>query len=264
MKHDDHNPSFLVKPAFSLAGRGLGLKIAGSLRPGVAILGVGSRTFRYKHTLATRWFHWVNFPLLFVMIWSGLLIYWANDVYFIGWGDRVLFHFFPDGFYQKLNLVHRLYDGMAWHFLFMWLFAVNGLLYVSYTAISGEWRELVPNRASAKEAWQVVLHDLKIRKQPLPPRKFNGAQRISYTAVIVMGFFSLVTGIAIYKPVQLAWLIRLLGGYEWARAEHFELTLGYRLFFVVHILQVARAGWNNFRSMIVGYEAGPAAESESK
>ncbi len=66
---------------------------------------------------------------------------------------------------------------MAWHFTFMWVFAINGLLYVTYTFWSGEWRELVPNRHTFPEAWQVVLHDLGIRKQPLPERKFNGAQR---------------------------------------------------------------------------------------
>jgi thiosulfate reductase cytochrome b subunit len=69
-----------------------------------------------------------------------------------------------------------------------------------------------------------------------------------------MGAGSLVTGLAIYKPVQLAWLTALLGGYQWARWEHFWLTIGYVLFFVIHIVQVARAGWNNFRAMIAGYE----------
>ena len=83
---------------------------------------------------------------------------------------------------------------MAWHFTFMWLFAINGLLYVAYTFWSGEWRELVPNRHTFAEAWQVVLHDLGIRKQPLPRRKFNGAQRLAYTGVIAMGAGSLADG----------------------------------------------------------------------
>ena len=62
-----------------------------------------------------------------------------------------------------------------------------------------------------------------------------------------MGAGSLATGLAIYKPVQFSWLTQTLGGYPWARAEHFALTIGYVLFFCVHIGQVARAGWNNFR-----------------
>ena len=50
-----------------------------------------------KHPLAIRWFHWVSFPLLSLMIWSGLLIYWANDVYRVGLGGITLFHFSPIG-----------------------------------------------------------------------------------------------------------------------------------------------------------------------
>jgi thiosulfate reductase cytochrome b subunit len=207
-----------------------------------------------KHPRAIRWMHWVNFPVLAVMIWSGLMIYWADDVYRVGWGDVTLFHFFPDGFYRALHLGHRLAEGMAWHFAFMWLFALNGLCYVLYTLVSGEWRYLVPNRASFREAWQVLLHDLHLSKVAPPRRKFNGAQQFAYTGVILMGAGSLLTGLAIYKPVQLAWLTSLLGGYAWARLEHFGLTVGYVAFFVIHLAQVARAGWNNFRAMVSGYE----------
>jgi thiosulfate reductase cytochrome b subunit len=213
-----------------------------------------------KHPRATRWFHWLNVPLLAGMIWSGLLIYWANDVYRIGWGERTFFKFFPDFFYTALNLQFRLAEGMAWHFFFMWLFALNGLLYVLYTLFSGEWRFLVPRRGSFREALQVVLHDLHLSKVAPPRRKFNGAQQIAYTSVILMGAGSLLTGLAIYKPVQFAWLTSLLGGYEWARWEHFWLTIGYVLFFLIHISQVIRAGWNNFRAMVTGYELVDARE----
>jgi thiosulfate reductase cytochrome b subunit len=207
-----------------------------------------------KHPRATRWFHWINVPLLFLMIWSGMMIYWANDVYRIGWGDWTLFHFFPDWFYSGLNLPHRLAEGMALHFFFMWFFALNGLAYVIYTIASGEWRYLLPGRNSFREAITVVLHDLHLSKVEPPPRKFNAAQQFAYTGVVLMGAGSLVTGLAIYKPTQFAWLDWLLGGYEMARWEHFLLTIGYVLFFVVHISQVIRAGWNNFRAMVTGCE----------
>ncbi|MBZ5553688.1 MAG: cytochrome b/b6 domain-containing protein [Acidobacteriia bacterium] len=207
-----------------------------------------------KHPLAIRWFHWINFPVLTLMIWSGLLIYWANDVYRIGFGSWTLFRFFPDSFYTALNLNHRLAEGMAWHFFLMWFFAINGFLYVIYTVFSGEWRYLVPNRHSFREAIQVVLHDLHLSKFHPPQRKFNGAQQIAYTTIILMGGGSLITGLAIYKPIQFAWLTSLLGGYPAARMEHFLLTLGYLAFFLVHIAQVMKAGWNNFRAMIAGFE----------
>jgi len=106
-----------------------------------------------------------------------------------------------------------------------------------------------------------MLYDLRISKVHPPKRKFNGAQQIAYTSIIVMGLGSLLTGLAVYKPVQFAWLATLFGGYGGARFIHFWLTIGYVLFFCVHILQVIRAGWNNFRAMITGYEVVPAEEA---
>ncbi|HLJ93763.1 MAG TPA: cytochrome b/b6 domain-containing protein [Gemmataceae bacterium] len=215
---------------------------------------------RSKHPRAIRWMHWINAPILAIMIWSGLLIYWANDVYALRLGGITLFHFFPDWFYQTLDLRYGLAKGMAYHFTFMWLFALNGFLYVLFTFVSGAWRDLLPNRHTLREAWQVVLHDLGLRRTPLPPAKFNAAQRLAYTGIILMGAGSLVTGLAIYKPTQLAWLTDLLGGYAWARGEHFALTVGYVLFVAVHLAQVIRAGWNNFRAMVTGYELVPEKE----
>lgn len=207
-----------------------------------------------KHPLAIRWFHWVNFPVLSLMIWSGLWIYWSNDVYRIGWGKTTWLKFFPQSFYEAFHLDHSLAQGMSWHFVLMWLFALNGLLYVLYTLVSGEWRYLLPTRHSLREAVQVVLHDLGLSRKPLPVRKFNGAQQIAYTSVVLMGLGSLLTGMAIYKPTQLSWLTALMGGYATARVLHFALTIGYVLFFLVHIAQVVRAGWNNFRAMVAGFE----------
>lgn len=220
-----------------------------------------------KHPRPVRWMHWINVPVLTLMIWSGLMIYWADDSFRIGMGGRTLVHLFSESFYRALDLESKLAIGMAWHFLFMWIFALNGLAYVGYTIVSGEWRHLVPNRHSFYEAWQVVLHDLHLSKVEPPKRKFNGAQQIAYTSVILMGAGSLLTGLAIYKPLQFAWLTSLLGGYSWARWEHFWLTVGYVAFFVVHITQVIKTGWNNFRAMVTGYEvvavdADPAATAK--
>jgi len=207
-----------------------------------------------KHPLAIRWFHWINFPILAVMIWSGFMIYWANDVYRLGWGNTTLLKFFPQSFYQALQLEYKLASGMAFHFVFMWIFAINGLLYFLYTIFSGEWKYLVPDKHSFKEAWQVLLHDLRLRKTAPPQKKYNAAQKIAYSAIVVMGLGSVLTGLAIYKPIQFGWLCALFGGYEFARIIHFTLTIGYCLFFIIHILQVIRAGWSNFRSMVTGFE----------
>ncbi|MGD0443256.1 MAG: cytochrome b/b6 domain-containing protein [Edaphobacter sp.] len=220
-----------------------------------------------KHPLAIRWMHWVNFPVLFTMIWSGLLIYWNDSdnayqhphaVYRFGVGSLTLVRLFPPWFWKAINAPYRVTEGLGYHFFFMWIFAINGILYVTYLLISGEWRVLVPERRSFVDAIRVTLVDLHILKGLPPQGKYNGAQRIAYTAVVLMGLGSLVTGLSIYKPTQAHWLTTLLGGYEMARWEHFWLTMGFCGFFVVHVVQVILAGWNNFRSMVSGYEIVPA------
>ena len=216
-----------------------------------------------KHPRAIRWMHWINFPVLFTMIWSGLLIYWGDSdngyqhphrVYRIGIGSLTLFRFFPEWVYKLLNAPYRITNGLGYHFFFMWIFALNGLVYVLYLAFSGEWRFLLPTMKSWQEAIQVTLYDLHLTKVHPPVRKFNSAQKIAYTAIIVMGFGSLVTGLAIYKPTQAHYLTSLLGGYEMARWEHFFLTIGFMAFFLLHVGQVVKTGWNNFRGMVTGYE----------
>jgi thiosulfate reductase cytochrome b subunit len=220
-----------------------------------------------KHTRASRWMHWINFPLLTIMIWSGLRIYWADlrDPYgfgvgLIGWH---WFDFLPDFVNSSLGLERKLARGMAYHFTFGWLFALNGLIYGIYLWRSREWRHLFPDRHSARDAVAVTKHDLFIRNKPLPPQgRYNGAQRWSYTIILAMGAVAVLTGLAIYKPTQLNLLTTLFGGYESARTIHFFVTIGFVAFFVIHILQVARAGWANFASMITGYELQKPGRSE--
>lgn len=198
-----------------------------------------------KHPLFVRISHWLNFPVLFVMMWSGLLIYWANDAY---WPHL------PAEFYDKLGISSRLAEGMAYHFAFMWVFAINCLIYLVYILYSGYWRHLFPNKNTPKEAFQVVLHDMKLSKYMPPYGKFNAAQRMAYTGVIFLGLLAILSGLAIYKPVQLYFLKNALGGYKFARIIHYLVAVSFFLFFFVHVAQVIRAGWNNFRAMVAGFE----------
>ncbi len=198
-----------------------------------------------KHAIAIRWTHWINFPIMTLMIVSGIMIYWANQAYT---------PFISENFYQQIGLSQSLALGMGLHFFFMWVFVINGIIYVSYLLLSGEWRKIVPTLSSVKEAFYVTLHDMGLRKTLPAQGKFNSAQKIAYSSVIVLGLAQVITGLAIYKPVQLQVLLSLLGGYETARLLHFIVTVLCCLFFLVHLFQVIRTGWNNFRSMISGVE----------
>ena len=222
-----------------------------------------------KHPLAIRWMHWINFPVLFIMVFSGMRIYWndsdnahlhAHAIYRVGVGSFTLFRMFPESFWKALNIPGFVTQGMGDHFFFMWIFAINGIAYAAFLWFSGEWRFLVPSPHSLREGLQVLLVSVGLRKGLPAQRKYNAAQRIAYSVVLLMGLGSLLTGLAIYKPTQAHYLTTILGGYEWARWEHFWLTIGFCLFFVVHVVQVAFAGWNSFRSMISGIEVRPVAE----
>lgn len=173
-------------------------------------------TIKEKHSRVLRVTHWLNLPLLGLMIWSGVLIYWADQAFLP----------LPESMVQKLNINHRLAEGMGWHFLVMWPFGLNGLIYVIYLLLSGEWKRT----------------------------KYKLLQKIAYSGVLMMALGSLLSGLAIYKPVQLGWLTELLGGYRTSRLIHFIMMLGLIFFIFIHVTQVIRAGWNNFRSMLAGYE----------
>jgi thiosulfate reductase cytochrome b subunit len=212
-----------------------------------------------KHRRGSRWMHWINFPLLTIMIYSGLRIYWADVRDPFGFGVGLVgwhwFNFLPDYVNESLNIERKLAKGMAFHFTFGWLFVINGLAYVLYTWRSGEWRHLLPDRYSARDSIEVLKHDLFIRNKPLPPQgRYNGAQRWSYTIIIALGGVATLTGFAIYKPTQLNFLTTMFGGYQSARTIHFTVTIVFIGFFLVHLMQVARAGWRNFMSMVTGYE----------
>ena len=192
-----------------------------------------------------RWTHWANFPLMALMVWSGILIYWANDIYP---------GFFPEWFYQTFHIPQRLAEGMAIHFSVAWLFVINSVLYTGYVLLSSHRKELLPDRQAFRDLIPTILHDLKLGKKPLTAGKFNAAQRVTYTFVLIIGAVEILTGFSIYKPVQLSWLARVFGGYEGARIIHFIGMVCLCLFFLVHIVQVVRSGWNQFRAMVTGFE----------
>jgi thiosulfate reductase cytochrome b subunit/DMSO/TMAO reductase YedYZ molybdopterin-dependent catalytic subunit len=201
-----------------------------------------------KHSLARRWFHWINFPLLGLMVWSGLLIYWADQAWL-----RL-----PTRLAESLGIPYHLAEGMGWHFFLMVLFALNGIAFAGTLAFTGQWREMVPDRTAMRNFGATLLHELGLRQRsPVRNGKYNPVQQTAYFGVVLMGLGSLMTGLAIYKPVQLGWLTAILGGYETARLEHFCLMIGFVLFFGVHVIQVARAGYRNFRAMVAGYEQDP-------
>lgn len=198
-----------------------------------------------KHAPTLRVVHWLNVPFICIMIWSGIMIYWANDIYPF---------FFPEWFYRTFHLKQRLAEGMAYHFFFGWLFILNGLVYLTWLIFSGHWRELMPSPTTFKYIVPTILHDIGLRKAAPPQGKFNAVQKLAYSGAILMSVLLVLSGFAIYKPVQLSWLAACFGGYKGARLIHFLMMILLSLFILTHLVQVIRAGWNNFRAMVAGFE----------
>lgn len=203
-----------------------------------------------KHSLATRVLHWANFIVIAVLMWTVLLL-------LSGTPELPYSHWLSPSFYAALHLDNRNDEGRVWHVLFSFLMIATGVVYVAYLALWGRWKTFVPTAASWKDAYLVILNDLGVRRHAPSQIKYNGAQRIAYAGVTLLGLGEVVTGLPIYFK-DWTGFANLLGGEDAIRAEHFAFMLGIIAFVVVHLVQVTRAGWNNFRSMITGIEAVPA------
>ena len=184
--------------------------------------------------------HWANLVLLTIMAGSGLRILVAYP--FLGpmgaeYGWYPLQGASPPA---ALTIGGWLAGARHWHFAFAWLFVANAIVYLAYLFASGEWRRrLFFPRRDARNAWGTVLHDLRLRKQaPAPVGLYNGMQRLTYTAVLAMTPLVVLSGLAMYKPVQLPRLTALLGGYDAARAIHLLVLAALALFTLVHVVQV--------------------------
>ncbi len=187
-----------------------------------------------RHHWIVRVTHWVNALALLIMISSGLRIFNAYPAFARKGESFCCYPFAGDDIPAWLTFGGWLAGARHWHFAAMWLLVANGLVYLGFVYLHGEWRDLVPRRGLARDAWEMVKFYLALRK--LHPRqgKHNALQRTVYFVMPWVGAAAVVTGVAIWKPVQLAPLTHLCGGYVWARYWHFlamvalvALTLGH-------------------------------------
>ncbi|HYU35775.1 MAG TPA: cytochrome b/b6 domain-containing protein [Thermoanaerobaculia bacterium] len=205
-----------------------------------------------RHHWIVRATHWLNAVLLFGMIASGLQIYNA----FAHFGPRGR-PFLPnpwDGrpFSPRFRLGGWLAGGLNWHFALAWPLVLTGLVYLIYLVASGEWRSLLFSPRDVPRAWQMQLYYLRLRREHPPQGKHNALQKAAYSAIFLLGVLSVLTGFAIYKPVQLWWLTRLFGGYELTRYWHFWAVWLFVAFTVVHVVMVFAVDPASLRAIITG------------
>lgn len=177
------------------------------------------------HPLVVRITHWVNALAILIMVTSGWRIYNASP----------LFSFkFP----ADITLGGWLGGALQWHFAAMWLFAANGLIYLAYGLLAGHFRrKLWPISPAAVVAdiraaltGRLTHPDLSV---------YNAAQRAAYVTLILAIILLALSGLAIWKPVQLQGLAALMGGYEGARLVHFLAMSLTVMVVIVHVVMVA-------------------------
>ncbi len=191
--------------------------------------GVGRRL----HPLPIRAMHWINAVAMLVMITSGWGIY-DDDVIIRG------FHF---GSFWRLG--DWAVWSLNWHFAGMWFLAINGLAYLVYGFATGRFREkLLPIRLT--DLVHTVRDTLRLKIAHDDLTVYNAVQKLLYIVVILAGIAQVVTGVAIWKPVQFSGLVSLLGGFQSARVLHFAGMAVIVGFLVVHValaLLVPRTLW---------------------
>ena len=195
--------------------------IDASAPPSVAA-STAERGGRRLHPVSVRVMHWTNAVAMVVMIGSGWGIY----------DDSVIIHglHFP----EWARVGSWAAQSLLWHFAGMWLLMLNGAAYLVYGFATGRFRErLLPIRlADVVTTVRDTLH-LHVAHEDLTI--YNAVQKILYIVVISAGVSQVVTGFAIWKPVQLSWLVNLLGGFQWARVIHFAGMSVIVGFLVVHV-----------------------------
>jgi thiosulfate reductase cytochrome b subunit len=174
------------------------------------------------HPLALRIMHWTNAIAMVVMVMSGWKIY----------NDEVIFGFlhFPDSITLGVWAQHAL----QWHFMGMWFLVLNGFVYLSFGIFSGRFRRmLLPIRL--REIIQEMIAALTFRLKHTDLTHYNAVQKMLYLGVILIIILQVITGIAIWKPIQFSGLVSLFGGFQGARLAHFLGMTAIVLFVLVHV-----------------------------
>jgi thiosulfate reductase cytochrome b subunit len=200
-------------------GRNIGAPI-GSVRLAKEPLNMTSA--KKLHPLPLRIMHWTNAVAMLLMIGSGWKIY--NDEVLFGW-----LHF-P----EWMTLGGEAQGALQWHFFAMWIFGLNGLAYLVYGVATGRFRRmLTPIRIS--EILSNIGDALRFRLGHDDLTKYNGVQKLLYTGIILVGILQVLTGLAIWKPVQFSELAALFGDFQTARILHFLCMAAIVGFIFVHV-----------------------------
>ncbi|MEW6511022.1 MAG: cytochrome b/b6 domain-containing protein [Bacteroidota bacterium] len=196
----------------------------------------------YQHPLVIRITHAVNVVALGLMVSSGLRIYNASPI----WDFE-----FP----AEVTLGGWLAGARMWHFFAMWLFVLNGIVWVFFNVASRHGRKTTLFRKSdASGVLPMIRYYLRLQKERPLSGKYNALQKLAYTVIPLAAAGSLFSGISLYWPVQFSSIASIFGGYDTARVWHFVFTTILVMFFVGHLCLVFFSGWSNLFAIVTGWK----------
>jgi len=205
-----------------------------------------------RHHAVVRITHWVNALALTIMVGSGLRIFNAYPRFARRGETFCCYPFAGRRIPASLTFGGWLAGARNWHFAMMWVLVVNGFVYLAFIYLHGEWRDLIPRRGVVRDVGEMVKFYLTIRKDHPRQGKHNALQRMAYFSMPIVGIIAVLTGIAIWKPVELAPFTDLMGGYVWARYWHFLSMLLLVILGVGHVFMVFTVDPYSIPAMITG------------
>lgn len=205
-----------------------------------------------RHHWIVRLTHWVNAVAIVVMVGSGLRIFNAYPAFAVRGETFPLNPWEGTPVPSWLTFGGWLGGARHWHFAMMWVLVVNGLLYLSFVYLHGEWRDLVPRRGILRDSWEMVRYYLWLRRDHPRQGKHNALQRMAYFSMPWIAVIIVLSGIAIWKPVSLGWLTALFGGYAFARFVHFVSMMALIIAALGHVFMVFAVDPYAIRAMTTG------------
>ena len=203
-----------------------------------------SRKQHRLHPLPLRIMHWINAVAIFIMIGSGWKIY--ND-------DAIFPFHFPD----SIVIGKWAQYGLQWHFLGMWIFILNGLAYLAYGIATGRFRrKLLP--ISVRDLLATVGDALRLRLSHDDLTHYNAVQKILYLGIMAIGILIVISGLALWKPVQFSGLAALFGSFQTIRLVHFLCMSAIVAFLVVHVTLALLVP----RSLLAMLTGGPVVDGD--
>ena len=198
----------------------------------------------YRHRLPVRISHWLNVPILIILIMSGLQIFNAHPALY--WDDRsdrehpflsirsmktesgemrgittiLGYKFDTTGILGYSDGKRRAFPawatipsakvlamGRQWHLFFAWLLVINGLFFTAYALISRHAsRDLAPTGKDLRGIGKAVKDHIVLRHpQGEEAKRYNVLQKLAYVVILfVVAPLIVLTGLTMSPTIDTA------------------------------------------------------------